>query len=65
MHMPLARRLYCRRCRRHITHGNDRIDVNGGHEHRFCNPHGFWFCIGCFKTAAGYAADGTATGAHT
>lgn len=64
-HTPLARRLCCHRCRQPIAHGRDRIAVNGMHEHRYRNPHGFWFRIGCFKAASGCAADGVATDAHT
>lgn len=59
------KRLFCAACRHPITAQGERIQVHGGHEHTFTNPHGFVFHIGCFRTAAGCAVDGAATGEHT
>lgn len=45
-------RLACRRCLTPVTDGSQRITVGGAHAHRFVNPHGFEFEIGCFADAA-------------
>lgn len=47
------RHLYCAQCGRTITREDQRIPMQGGHEHVFSNPHGFTFHIGCFATAPG------------
>jgi hypothetical protein len=59
------RRLFCALCRHPVTHQDQRIRVNGGHEHRCTNPGGYIFDIGCFHEAAGCVAVGAATEAHT
>jgi hypothetical protein len=59
------RRLFCALCRHPVTHQDERIQVNGGHEHRCTNPGGHTFDIGCFHEAAGCIAIGVATEAHT
>lgn len=58
-------RLLCARCRHPVTHRDERIEVNGAHGHRCTNPGGHTFDIGCFREAAGCAAIGDATRAHT
>ena len=60
-----ARHLYCARCRRAITATDERINVNGQHEHACVNPYGLRFHIGCFRAAPGCAAVGGATAEHT
>ena len=55
------KRLFCAICRHPVTHQDERISVQGGHEHRFTNPHGIAFHIGCFREAAGCAVAGEAT----
>lgn len=55
------KRLFCATCRHPVTHQDERIIVQGGHEHRFTNPHGIAYYIGCFREAAGCAAAGEAT----
>ena len=57
----LEKRLFCAACRHPITHQDERIIVQGGHEHHFTNPHGISYHIGCFREAAGCAAVGEAT----
>ncbi len=57
----LEKRLFCAACRHPVTHQDERIAVQGGHEHRFTNPHGITYHIGCFGEAAGCAAVGEAT----
>ena len=55
------KRLFCAACRHPITHQDERIIVQGGHEHTFTNPQGMTYHIGCFREAAGCAAAGEAT----
>jgi len=55
------KRLFCATCRHPVTHQDERISVQGGHEHRFTNPLGITFHIGCFREAAGCAVAGEAT----
>lgn len=59
------KRLFCALCRHPITHQDERIEVNGAHEHRCTNPAGYTFWIGCFHEAGGCIATGEATTAHT
>lgn len=54
-------RLFCSTCRHPVTHLNQRIAVGGGHEHRFTNPHGISYRVGCFGAAGGCSAVGVAT----
>lgn len=58
-------RLFCAACRHPVTHQDQRIQVNGGHQHRCTNPAGYTFEIGCFHEAGGCIAVGEATEAHT
>jgi hypothetical protein len=44
---------YCRLCGELITRRDARIAVQGAHEHRFSNPAGYVFDIGCFRSAPG------------
>jgi hypothetical protein len=44
-----------------ITHPDERIRVQGAHEHTFANPHGLVFRIGCFRSAAGCGYTGLPT----
>jgi hypothetical protein len=41
-----------------VTTSAARIEVDGSHEHRFTNPNGFQFHIGCFSSATGCALAG-------
>ena len=61
----LEKRLFCAPCRHPVTHQDERISVQGGHEHRFINPQGISYHIGCFREAAGCAAAGEATTEYT
>ncbi|MHB8535207.1 MAG: cereblon family protein [Sulfuricaulis sp.] len=58
-------RLFCAACRRPVTNQNERIQVQGGHEHRCTNPHGIEYHIGCFREAGGCTAIGEATLEYT
>ena len=59
------KRLFCTACRHPVTHQDERIEVNGAHQHGRTNPGGYTFEIGCFREAAGCMAPGEATEAHT
>jgi len=54
---PLA----CHRCLSPITDGSLRIAVGGAHAHRFVNPHGIEFHIGCFAAAPGCTGFGASS----
>ena len=56
-----GRRLYCAKCRRLITREDQRIRIQGMHEHVFSNPQGLVFRIGCFATAPGCGHVGAPT----
>ena len=53
--------LLCAACRGAVTPSDARIVVAGAHEHRFVNPHGIHYRIGCFDRAPGCAAHGAPT----
>lgn len=55
---PAKRWLHCQRCGRKITREEDRLDVDGRHEHVRTNPHGITFRFGSFSTASGCAMQG-------
>lgn len=56
-----GRRLYCIHCGKPITEEDQRIAIRSSHRHRFTNPHGLIFVIGCFASAPGCAQVGVAT----
>jgi hypothetical protein len=43
----------CRQCRNILASPNDRISVQGSHQHTFANPHGTVYEIGCFTAVKG------------
>ena len=45
--------IVCRSCLFPITRPDQRIAIQGAHEHTFANPHGIVFQIGCFGSADG------------
>ncbi len=51
----------CRACGAGIARPADRIAVGGRHRHRFANPYGIVFEIGCFAAAEGCTAVGNPT----
>jgi len=59
------KRLFCAACRHPVTHQDERIIVQGAHEHRFTNPQGISYHVGCFREAAGCAPSGEATTEYT
>ena len=59
-----ARAWWCAACSTRVAGEDDAIDVSGAHRHRFVNPAGVEFEIGCFAQA-GCRADGEPTLEHT
>jgi hypothetical protein len=57
--------LVCAACRHPITDDDQRIAMNGGHEHTFVNPGGFAYTIGCFADAWGCAHHGSVESAFS
>lgn len=54
-------RLACYRCLSPVTDGSRRIAASGSHAHRFVNPHGIEFEIGCFASAPGCIGQGASS----
>ena len=50
--------IVCAACLGTITSPRHRIAMSGAHEHRFMNPAGYLFHIGCFAEAVGCAVVG-------
>jgi hypothetical protein len=57
--------LRCGACGHPITSQAARTRINGSHDHRCVNPHGFRFRIGCFESAPGCRCMGAPTLEHT
>lgn len=55
----------CAHCGQPVSSADQRIDQGGAHEHRFENPAGIVFRIGCFRRAPGCRPAGEATLAWT
>lgn len=60
-----GRQLLCRQCLAAITRPEERIAVDGAHQHTFANPHGIVFEIDCFRNAWGCGAIGSPTDEFT
>lgn len=60
-----SEQIVCRQCNYIITKPEERIQVNGSHQHTFANPNGLIFEIGCFQTAKGCGYTGQATEEYT
>lgn len=58
-------KIRCRACSRMITRGRWAIQRGGAFEHRFRNPVGWSFQVGCFAKAPGAVQDGELTSKHT
>lgn len=56
------RALLCASCGSEVTRERERISVLDAHEHRFMNPAGLVFHIGCFARAEGCMAIGQPSG---
>lgn len=57
--------ILCRFCHAAITSKREELEVSGGHQHRFVNPSGLHFLIGCFKLAPGCDIGGPATNEYS
>jgi hypothetical protein len=55
----------CAACGSRITHREQSIEVGGEHVHRYTNPAGVRYVIGCFHEAPGCTAVGEPTGEWT
>jgi hypothetical protein len=60
-----GRPLRCRACGRPITTDAERCAVDGAHEHRRVNPHGYRYHFGCFRAAPGCGRIGAPSSEHT
>ena len=59
-----ARAYWCAACTTRVAGEDDAIEVAGAHRHRFVNPAGVEFEVGCFAAAA-CLSDGEPTLEHT
>lgn len=57
--------IFCATCSHTITRADERIQVQGSHDHHFTNPHGFEFHVGCFANALGCDISGAAHAADS
>ncbi len=60
-----GRPIRCAYCGQQVSTADQRTDQGGAHEHRFENPAGMVFRIGCFRHAPGCRCVGEATRAWT
>jgi len=56
-----GRPIRCAHCGQPVSTSDQRIELAGAHEHRFENPVGIAFRIGCFRHAPGCRSVGEAT----
>ena len=56
-----GRPIRCGHCGQQVSTADQRIDQAGAHEHRFENPAGIGYRIGCFRHAPGCRCVGEAT----
>lgn len=56
-----SEQIVCRQCYHIITRPEEKIQVNGSHQHAFANPSGLIFEIGCFQNAEGCGYTGQTT----
>lgn len=59
--LPRNELILCRFCHAAITTRQQQLAVHDSHQHRFVNPHGLQFLIGCFRLAPGCDISGQAT----
>ncbi len=57
--------VYCAICSNIISHVDERIEVQGSHQHRFTNPFDLVFDIGCYRNAPGCDISGKSNAADT
>ena len=59
--LALEKVFRCARCAQPICSPEDRIEIDGLHEHSQINPHGYIWNFGCFAQAPGCLAQGPTT----
>lgn len=59
--IPRNELILCRFCHAAITSLQQELTIGRNHQHRFINPHGMQFLIGCFRQAPGCDISGTAS----
>ncbi|HET8710394.1 MAG TPA: cereblon family protein [Spongiibacteraceae bacterium] len=59
--IPREDLILCHFCHAGITTRHQELIISGGHQHRFINPSGTQFLIGCFRLAPGCDISGPAT----
>lgn len=57
---PQTELILCHFCRAAVTSQHDKTSVGGSHQHRFVNPSGIQYAIGCFNVAPGCDISGPA-----
>ena len=57
--------LVCSRCKLPIADAEDRVEMEGGHEHLCMNSHGYSHHFRCYEEAPGCAILGEPTGADS
>lgn len=62
--LPRRELILCRFCHAAITTRQQELVIGAGHQHRFINPSGLQFLIGCFRLAPGCDISGRATGEY-
>jgi hypothetical protein len=55
----------CAACLQVVTSDQERIEIQGGSEHVYTNPHGFQFHVICYRDATGCIQEGSPTSLHT
>ena len=57
--------VYCAICSNVISHVDERIEVQGSHQHKFTNPFELVFEIACYRAAPGCDISGDSNAADT
>jgi hypothetical protein len=63
--LPRSDFILCRFCHAAITTRQQALAVGDNHQHRFINPSGLQFLIGCFRLAPGCDISGRATAEYS
>ncbi len=59
--LPRHDLVLCRFCRAPVTTKVDALEIGESHQHRFINPAGSQFLVGCYRLAPGCDISGLAT----